>query len=162
MKYLFLLFTVIAFSASAQDCPLIRDVDPYTKKTRISTGFITLPDGKLNIESDGKEIDLFFIVNGKCFADGSNVYVYFDSVRARMTYRNTGSMNCDGYVHIRFRNQANPNTQLKRFSTHEVTQIIFVDADKKEKIMTLTEEQQQLLKRLATCLIDESIKMIGT
>lgn len=162
MNYFLILLLTVSFAATAQDCPLVRDSDPYTRKTRIATGFINLPDGQLNIESDGKEIDLFFIVNGKCFADGSNVYVYFDSLRARMTYRNTGSMNCDGYVHIRFRNQANPNTQLKRFTTHRVTQIIFIDADKKEKIMTLTEEQQATLKRLATCLVEESVKMVGT
>lgn len=161
MKYIVWLALLWATEAKAQECTLVRDTDPFTRKTRISTGFINLPDGRLNIECDGKEIDLFFIVNGKCFQDNSNIYVYFDGIKARMTYRNTGSMNCDGYVHVKYRNQANPNTMLKRFTTHKVTQIVFVDADKKEKVMTLNEEQQTALQKLATCLVDEAVKMLG-
>lgn len=160
MKYLFLLFLSFPFASFSQECPLIRDTDPYTKLTRISTGFMQAGDARLNIESDGKEIDLFFIVNGKCFADGSNVYVYFEGIKARMFYRNTGSMNCDGYVHLKFRNQANPNITLKRFSTNKVNQIIFLDADKKEKIVSLNEEQQEKIQQLATCLIEEASQNI--
>lgn len=161
MKYLVFILTLLPFAVSAQECPLVRDTDPYTKLTRLSTGFMQMSDARLNIESDGKEIDLFFIVNGKCFADGSNVYVYFEGIKARMFYRNTGSMNCDGYVHLKFRNLANPNITLKRFSTHKVTQIIFIDSDKKEKVITLDEAQQLKVQQMATCLIEEASKSVG-
>ncbi len=158
MKYLLALLLLSSFAASGQDCSLIRETDPYTKLTRISTGFISLPDARLNIEADGKEVDLFFIVTDRCFADGSNVYVYFEGMKARMFYRNTGSMNCDGYVHLKFRQSANPPAQLKRFATHKVTQFIFLDRDKKEKVITLTTEQQDNLQKLATCLLEEAGK----
>lgn len=158
MKYLIIIAMTLPFLAGAQagDCKLVRDTDSYTKQTRLSTGFIKMTGAQLNIESDGKEIDLFFIVADKCFADGSNVYVYFEGIKARMFYRNTGSMNCDGYVHIKFPNRATPNTTLKRFATNKVNQIIFVASDKKEKVITLTDEEKDQLQQLASCLIEEA------
>jgi hypothetical protein len=39
-----------------------------------------------------------------------------------------------------------------------VTQFIFIDRDKKEKVITLTTEQQENLQKLANCLLEEAGK----
>ena len=160
MKQLMLILAFLPLWATAQECSLIRNTDPYTKLTRISTGFMTIGGARVNIESDGKEIDIFFIADGKCFNDAAPVYVFFEGMRSKMFYRNTGRMNCEGYAHLIFRNLATPNTALKRFSTHKVTQIV-QDNKKKDHIVTLSEEEQTRLQQMATCLINEAAASVA-
>src|SRR5690349_8049875 len=83
MKYIFLLCLALPFISSAQtapkdslvkDCKLIRETDPYTKEKKISTGFIPLEGGQVNIDVSKAEVDILFSVRGadKCFSDASN------------------------------------------------------------------------------------------
>src|SRR5690349_22014929 len=104
MKYLLLLSMILPFSIQAQDCKLVRETDPYTKETKLSSGFVTLQGGSLTIDADSKELDFFFVVPDKCFTDAATVLIYFEGSKNKTTYRNTGSMNCDGYFHFIFRN----------------------------------------------------------
>ena len=52
MKKLFGLLFLLPFIGTAQDCKLIRETDPFTKETKISTGFIFVNGGSLTIDAD--------------------------------------------------------------------------------------------------------------
>lgn len=160
MRFLFFAVLLLPVIGLSQDCKLHRDTDPYTKEAKLSSGFISIPGGSLSIDADAREIDLFFIINEKCFNDGDQVQVFFKGMRAKMTYRNTGSMNCDGYFHIKFRNGASTPALLQRFSTYKVDQFSFMGTDKKEKVVTLSEDEQNQLQQLATCVINEGKTLV--
>ena len=161
MKYTILTVFLLPLFVSAQDttvldCKLAKETDPYTRETRISSGFISLQGGSLSIEADKEEIDFFFTVPGKCFSDASTVFIYFEGSKTRTTYRNTGSMNCEGYFHFIFRNGTTEPTVLKKLATQKVANFAFTDNDKKATIVSLLPNQQQILMQSTACMIRES------
>lgn len=160
MRLIIVAALLLPFWGMTQDCKLHRDTDPYTKETKLSSGFMGIPGGSVSIDADAREVDLFFVINEKCFVDGAMVQVFFEGIKAKMTYRNTGSMNCDGYFHIKFRNGASTPSLLQRFSTHKVTQLSFTTSDKKEKVISLSPEEQTQLQQLATCVINEAKTLV--
>lgn len=166
MKYtLIAALLIIATTLSAQDssaitCKLIRETDPYTRETRLSSGFMRLQGGSLAIEADSKEIDFFFAIPGKCFSDGSTVFVYFEGSKVKTTYRNTGSMNCEGNFHFIYRNNPNPNTVLKKMSAQKVANFVFTDNDGKTTIVSLLPDQQKTLMDAVTCMLQEAPTLI--
>lgn len=171
MKYIFLLCLALPFLSSAQtapkdsvvkDCKLIRENDPYTKEKKISTGFIPLEGGQVNFDVTKAEVDILFSVRGadKCFSDASNAYIYFAGSKLKQTQRNNGSMNCEGLFHFIFRNTATPALLLRKLATMKVEKIVFTGNDKKETVVTLTEEQQQLLMDLAGCINREAATLL--
>ena len=160
MKYILSLIAFLPFFTIAQDCKLSRETDPYTKETKISSGFMNLQGGSLSIDADSKEIDFFFAVPGKCFTDASTVFIFFEGSRAKMTYRNAGSMNCDGFFHFKFRNTAGTTSVLQKLGNQKVAQFIFTGSDKKETIVSLLPEQQELLMKASTCVVAESKTLI--
>ncbi|MET0635402.1 MAG: hypothetical protein ABWZ25_05215 [Chitinophagaceae bacterium] len=149
-------------AAISQDCKLLRDTDPYTRETRISTGFLTLQGATVNIEADPKELDFFFSLPDKCFEDESTVFIYFEGSKARTSYRNAGSMNCDGYFHFKYRNNTTTNTVLNKLATMKVSQLIFTDRNKKEIIVALLPDQQAALMQSTACIVKESKTLIKT
>jgi hypothetical protein len=165
MKYTILTFFLLPLVISAQDstilnCKLAKETDPYTKETRISSGFISLQGGSLTIDADKKEIDYFFAVPGKCFSDMSTVFIYFEGSKVKTTYRNTGSMNCEGYFHFIFRNGITEPTVLKKLATQKVANFVFTDNDKKTVIVSLLPNQQQALMESTACIIRDSKTLI--
>ncbi len=160
MKFFLLFLFLLPLFATAQDCKVIRETDPYTKETKVSSGFVTLQRATVSIKADSKEIDFFFIVEGKCFNDMSTVYIFFEGNRVKTTYRNGGSVNCDGYFHFKFRNTANTTGPLQKLSTQKVAQFIFTGNDKKEMIVSLLPEQQETLMQAAACVSTEAKTLI--
>lgn len=162
MRKLFLLpFLFTGIASMAQDCKLIRETDPYTRETKLSSGFLTLQGATVTIDADNKEIDFFFSIPGKCFNDASTVFIYFEGSKAKTTYRNAGSMNCDGYFHFKYRNSQATNSALQKLSTQKVAHFIFIGNDKKEVTVDLLEDQQKLLMDAANCITNESKKLLG-
>ena len=104
MKYSLIIFILVPFWLSAQDCKVKKTTDPYTKEVRVSTGFIPLQGASLSIDADGKEIDFFFSMEGKerCFSDASTAVVVYEGIRMKGNYKNGGPVNCDGIFHIIF------------------------------------------------------------
>lgn len=160
MKYILISLLSLPFFATAQDCKLIRETDPYTKETRISSGFITLQGASVSIDADSKEIDFFFTVPDKCYSDASTAFIFFEGSRAKMTYRNSGSMNCDGYFHIKFRNAQGTNSILQKIGNQKVAHFIFTGNDKKEVTVSLLPDQQKLLMEATTCVINQGKTLI--
>lgn len=165
MKYLFSFFLFSPFLLLAQnqapaDCKLAKDTDPYTKETRLSSGFITLQGASLTIDADSKEIDFFFAVPDKCFADASTVFIFFEGSKIKTTYRNSGSMNCDGNFHFVFRNGTTTPTVLKKLASQRVANFIFTGTDGKATAISLLPDQQELLMKMTACIVDESQALI--
>ncbi len=158
MKFLLTLLFTIPFLGNAQQCKLIKATDPYTKEKTISTGFIGMEGASLTIDATKQEIDMLFTVSGadKCFTDGSTAAIFFAGTKTKLTQRNNGAMNCEGIFRFTWRNSAVSPATLKRFANQKIEKIIFTGNNKKESIVTLTPEQQQLLLDLSACMITEA------
>lgn len=165
MKYAFLLCLLVSVAAGAQDCKLHKDIDPYTKETKLSTGFIYLTGASVTIDADSKEIDVLFSLEGpdKCFDNNSQAEIMFEGIKSKTSTRNSGSMNCEGLFHFTFRNSnASPTTLLQRMCTKKITQIIFTGNDKKQTKTTILvdPETQETLMNLANCLVNEAKTLV--
>jgi hypothetical protein len=156
MRFLFI-FLFLPFLGQAQDCKLNRDTDLFTKAVKLSTGFIELENASLTIDADNKEIDLFFSVAGmdKCFDNNSTASIFFEGTKSKLNVRNGGTMNCEGFFHLIFRNTATPNTTLQKIASQKISHIIFTGNNKNETKLTLTPEDQDLVLKFATCLVNE-------
>lgn len=157
MKPVLLIGLLFPLLAGAQDCKLLKETDPYTKETKLSTGFITLRGASMSIDADKKEIDLFFNVPEKCLDDQTTIFVYFEGSKAKASYRNSGSMNCDGNFHFTARNSSTVTpTFLQKLSTLNVTQFVFTGTDKKAVTVTLSPDDQKVLLASAVCMAEEA------
>jgi len=114
MKYIFIIYLILPLFTFSQDCKLNKQTDPYTKETKLSTGFIELYKGSVTIDADSKEIDVFFAIEGndKCFDNSSTAAIFFEGTKTKMTTRNSGSMNCEGFFHFNFKNSATTISQV--------------------------------------------------
>lgn len=165
MKYIVIIAFLLPLFIAAQDsatvaCKLIKETDPYTKEIKLSSGFISLQNASLTIDADNKEIDFFFTVPDACFTDASTVFIFFEGSKTKTTYRNTGSMNCDGYFHFIFRNGLATPSVLQKLATQKTANFIFTGNDKKPVIISLLPEQQKMLMQSTACIIAESKALI--
>lgn len=165
MKYIALIVALVPFFLSAQDstaigCKLVKETDPYTRETKLSSGFISLQGASLTIDADNKEIDFFFAVPDKCFADASTVFIFFEGSKIKTTYRNSGSMNCDGFFHFVFKNGITTPTVLKKLGSQKVANFVFTGTDGKATTVNILPDQQKSLMEITTCMIKESKTLI--
>ena len=167
MKKIFIFLLLAPLFSSAQDslaapCKLIKETDPYTKETKLSTGFIMLKNGSVTIDADSKEIDVLFSIEGldKCFDNNSTAAIFFEGVKTKMSSRNGGTMNCEGLFHFVFKNTALTTTVLQKMMTQKINHIVFTGSDKKESIIAIKPEDQEKLMTLATCLVNEAKTLI--
>jgi len=167
MKYISLIVFLLPLFLSAQDpiaigCKLIKETDPYTKEIKLSSGFISLQVGaSLTIDADSKEIDFFFTVPDECYTDASTVFIFFEGSKVKATYRNSGSMNCDGNFHFVFRNGAATPSGLQKLATQKVASFVFTGNDKKKPTtVSLLPDQQKAFMEITACMIAESKALI--
>lgn len=160
MKHLLLIACLFPVALLAQDCKISRETDPYTREVKLSSGFVSLQNASVTIEADSKELDFFFVLPDKCFSDASTIFIFFEGNKIKTTYRNAGSMNCDGYFHVKFRNTASTTGVLQKLSSQKVARFIFTGNDKKEITVTLTPDQQELFMKATTCTITEAKTLI--
>lgn len=167
MKKIVALLCLIPIFSAAQDttgaaCNLIKEKDPFTKETRLSTGFINLKGGSMSIDADSKEIDVLFSIAGtdKCFDNNSMAAIFFDGVKTKFTSRNGGTMNCEGLFHFIFKNTPLTNTLLQKIMTQKLSQFVFTGNNKKESFITIPPADQEKLMVLATCLVNEAKLLI--
>lgn len=146
----------------AQDCTLSRETDPYTKATRLSTGFMFFSGASLSIDADATEVDLMFSMEGanRCFDNNSTAVIHFEGSKVKMNLRNAGTMNCEGLFHFIYKNGKQTNSQLQKLTTQKISQIVFTGSDKKEITVLLSPQDQNLLIRLGTCLVNEAKTLI--
>jgi hypothetical protein len=149
-------------SARAQDCALIRETDPYTKLTTLSTGYHKLSGGALLLDASKTEIDWMLEVgNGNaCFDDEATIQVFFEGTKLRLLFRNGGTMNCEGLLHVIFKNAAGTNYQLNKLITLPIQRILITNAAKKEWEILPDPEQRAKWNRSATCLVGEAKQLL--
>ena len=139
-----------------------KDKDPITNENKISTGFFALKGASLSIDADSKNIDFFFTLSGdgKCFDYESTVTAFFEGGRLKTNFRNSGTVNCEGYFHFTFRNGAGTPYTLVNLSSKKVITLKFSGTNKTETTLSLTPEQQQTLMNMTTCLVKEAKTLV--
>lgn len=162
MKFLWSIFFLFPIVATAQDCKLLRETDPFTKETKISTGFIFVQGGSFTIDADKSQVTVLFTIdgNGKCFDNYSLAKVKFENIKTPASQKNGGTMNCEGLFQFVFKNRAYTTTMLRRLMTQKIESIVFIGNNKKETTLTVKPETGVLIMKLATCLVDESKKLL--
>ena len=147
MKHLLAVLLLSPFFNLAQDCKLKKGTDDITSKPTLSTGFVDFGDFSLSMDAGSKEIDFFFLVKkgSKCYDENSEVTITFEGRNPQKTpYKNTGSMNCDGVIHVIFKNLSFTTSQLTKLGTKKPASIAFTDNNSKVITVVFTPEQQQL------------------
>jgi hypothetical protein len=161
-KLLAIVLLVPLFSIGQDSCKLIRETDPYTKQTKLSTGFIYFDGGSLTIDADSKEIDFLFSIEGadKCFDNSSVAAIFFEGVKTKMNSRNGGSMNCEGLFHFIFKNSPATTSLLQKLISQKIHHIVFTGNNKKESTINIGPVEQETLRTLAACLVNEAKTLI--
>lgn len=167
-KTLLYLFFLLPLAALAQDttkapCKLIREVDPFTKQIKLSTGFVYVDGGSITVDADSKEVIVLFSLDGqlKCLDDNSTAEVYFEGLKSKTLSRNQGTMNCEGLFQFVFRNSAGqPTTLLNRMCTKKMTHIIFTGDAQKPVTVNIGPKEQEIIMNLTACLVAEAKTLI--
>jgi len=161
MKLIAFLLCLLPYIVSAQDsCILKNEKDRFNQDPRLTTGFITLGAGDdkflLSISADKKEVDYFFALDNStmCFNDYSRVIAIYDN-KQKGNFKNGGTTNCKGYFHFIFPNQVNLNGNLTNLSQKKITTLQFTDTGNNKKIITIRPEDQETIKKLTACVIDQ-------
>ena len=158
MKYMLAIIFLVPLWVSAQDCKVKRTTDPYTKEVKMSTGVIPLQGASLSVDADSKEIDFFFSIDGKerCFSDASAIVIVYEGTKMKSNFKNAGPVNCEGVVHLTFKNQATTPTLLQRLITQKIISIQLTGTNKSQTTINFSPEEQQTLMTKADCLIKEA------
>ncbi len=158
MKYLFI-FLFLPVQLLAQDCKLQKGMDPISSKPTLSTGFIELSGTTLSIDANNKEIDFFFVVKNpvaRCLDENTGITVMFEGGKIKAEYKNSGSLNCDGILHITFKNSAYTPSPLQRLVSKKIVTIRLHSETGKPFDINLEPAQQQMLMDQINCVIKES------
>jgi len=153
------LFFFLPFISFSQDCSIQKEKDKYTREIKLTTGFFNLRESSLRIDAVGKEVDFFFRHPNQCYNSASTVEIYFEGVKTKVNQKVSGSMNCHGVFHMIFKSVPTKPILLKKLATTKVVQFIFIGADKKQTILTLTPEEQTMLNEKLNCLLTEFDKI---
>ena len=116
----------------------------------------------MQLDATKAEIDWMIEVGAGniCFNDEASIQVFFEGSKLRLMFRNSGTLNCEGLLHVLFKNSISTNYQLTKLATLPVKQIVVTNPDKKTWIIEPTEEQRLKWMEAATCLITESKKLL--
>lgn len=167
MKYLILLL-VAPFFSHAQDCKIKKELDPYSKEVKLTTGFKKFGTGGsqtlLSADANKTDIELIFSVKagaeGTCFDNNSAALLVYEGGRLKGNFKNNSSMNCEGLFSISFRNVITTPVALRNLATKKVLSIKLSGNAKTVIELTLNDAEQQLLMKMATCIIEESKTLI--
>lgn len=167
MKNWICLFLLLPFAASAQDtCGLKKSKDPFTNVNKLSTGFKDFGGGagpvSISADATPTEIDFFIWLkkDGKCFDMESEAEFVWEGERSRATFRNAGSINCEGAFHFTFKNTATPHSWLRKMMAKKIATIKLIGTNGQETVLTLTEPQKEQFQRMAICIGNEG-KLLG-
>lgn len=166
MKFVLALALLLPLAAFSQDCQLRKEIDQFSQKPKLTTGFIKLGGGQvsLSIDATATDIDFLFTFNNKenprCFDDLSTASFSFDSTRSKGNFRNSGAMNCEGIFHMSFRNTATIPSNLNRLATTKTASIKFTGTGKNVIDITLTAQEKEQLVKWISCIAAEAKTLI--
>ncbi len=167
-KIVFCFLFLLPLAAWAQDttkapCKLIKETDPFTKQTKLSTGFVFVDGASITVDADSKEVVVLISLDGplKCLDDNSTAEVYFEGIKSKTLSRNQGTMNCEGLFQFVFRNSAGqPTTLLNRMCTKKITHFIFTGDAQKPVTVNVGPKEQEAIMNLTACLVAEAKGLI--
>ena len=84
----------------------------------------------------------------------------FENIKTPASQKNGGTMNCEGLFQFVFKNRSYTTTMLRRLMTQKIESIVFIGNNKKETTLNVKPETGELIMKLATCLVDESKKLL--
>jgi len=161
MKRLIVLLLILPAIAPAQDCKLKKEIDKFSQLPKLTSGFVKFDADvpfQMSVDATKTDITFFFLIkNGgdaKCFDDQSTLQLTFEGNR-KLTLRNAGTMNCDGYFQLNYRNTSTPSSALNRLTTQKINSLSFING----KVITtinLTVEQKEVLQKMAACIQKEA------
>lgn len=166
MKNFLLLVFFAPFFSFAQECKLKKSVDPFTHETKLSTGFQNFTGNGLTVsisaDATAKEIDFFVWIkgDGKCFDAESVANVNFEGERSKTMLHNNGSMNCDGAFHFIFKNSTTTPSWLNRMATKKIATIKLTGTDKKELVLSFSDEQKAVFQSMASCMANDAKSLL--
>ena len=162
MKTIGLFLLLLPMGLMGQDCKLHSETDPFTKQTKLSTGFIYLDGASISFDADSKEVVVLISVEGadKCYDATSTAFVFFEGSKVKMTIRNGGTMNCEGLFQFVYRNTPTTNSILQKLTTQKLSQIIVKGNNDKETIIKAGPAEQESVIKLGGCLVEEAKKLI--
>lgn len=169
MKSLLLPLLLLCAAANAQDCKLKKTTDPFTKATKISTGFkkfgLQGPSVLLSVDANATDVDLFFSIPGpaetQCFDNNSPVQLTYDGGRIKYNAKNSGSMNCEGLFHVTFRNTAATPGALNNLMQKKLQSIKFTTRSKVVTEVVLNEEEKEKLMKMIACVTTEAKTLLA-
>ena len=159
---LLLILAAMIFDARSQDCALIKNEDPYTRSTTYSTGYHKWNGGSIVLDASKPEIDWMIEVGAGtiCVDDEASIQVFFEGSKLRLMFRNAGTMNCEGLLHVFFKNSPTTNSQLNKLATLPIQRILITTAKEKEFSIEPTAEQRTAWMRSAACLTDRAKQLL--
>jgi hypothetical protein len=168
MKLVIPLLLLFPLFSMSQSCPIKKEIDPYSKETRLTTGFKKFGAGRnftlLSADANKTDVEFIFSINsgdeGKCFDNNSTAVLVYEGGRIKGSFKTNSSMNCEGLFSISFRNVVTTPTALKNLSLKKVISIKLTGNNKQVTEFTLTEPEQLQLMNMATCIIEESKTLI--
>lgn len=167
MKIWLLLLCSLPLSVIAQDtCGLKKSKDPFTNQMKYSTGFKNFGGsaGPISISADANatEIDFFIWLktDGKCFDLESTAELVWEGERSKATFRNTGSLNCNGAFHFSFKNTNTTQSWLRKMMAKRIATIKLTGNNDAVTLIELTPEQKDMFQRMAICIANEGKELI--
>jgi hypothetical protein len=165
MKALVFCVFLVPLFASAQNCELKKEKDPFTQQPQLSTGFLRLSSWggrfSLNMVADAKEVKLLFSLGeGNCFDDECSAALTFDGTRTKSTQKNATTMNCDGIFTIVFRNSTTTPSVLQKMTQQKISSIVLIDNNKKKIEINLKDDEKQQILERAACMVKEAKTLI--
>lgn len=161
-----LLFLVPVFVAAQDTCGLKKTTDPFTHQTKISTGFVPFVNNgvqlSISVDATLTDIDFFlwFTDGSKCFDEQSGIQIVFEGDRMKSTYRNSGSMNCEGAFHFTFKNTASTNSNLQRLIDKKVNAFHITGPNKTLTDIAFSAEQKLQLQKMVSCVVQQGKSLI--
>ncbi|ULQ53735.1 hypothetical protein [Flavihumibacter fluvii] len=158
-NYFFGFALFLAGQVYSQDCTLKKTTDDFSGMPKVSSGFIDIQGIDLSIDATGKEIDYFFVIRNpatNCIGAESEAVFVFEGGKARMTMRNTGGDNCNGYFHTVMKGGQYTPANVQKLATKKVVSITFSDRNDKKTTISLTTQQQEQLMKLSDCIAKEA------
>jgi len=157
MKKWMLFFLLLPTFAFAQECKIRKEVDQFSQLPKLTSGMVRFnTDVPFQLSTDATKTDvtlIFLLKNAgdaKCFDDESTLLLQFEGKGMKLTLRNAGPMNCDGYFHLNYRNSAT-STQMKRLTNQKIATMTFISG-KTQTVVNLNEEQRTLLQTMISCI----------
>jgi hypothetical protein len=164
MKKLILLLFLAPLFVAAQDCKLRKEIDQFSQLPKLTSGFAKFDADvpfQLSVDATKTDITFFFLLkNGSssCFDDQSTLVLTFEGNR-KVTLRNAGTMNCEGYFQLTYRNTATTSAAVKRLTTQKINVLTFTSG-KTVTTINLTVEQKDKFQKMATCIANEAPSLL--